>query len=162
MTTDGFKGFKGPRDVSGSPLHSLNCLTHPTPQFPLKCVYNVCSSLTVRKMTNILQNLFDCSEQRTLLSSGSNIALNLKVYTTVGSQRCTTCMSFQNSADTGQPSRKPTVDTYCLFYRKKPQTLYFLHQKKADSVHESSVCVYISIYWIFESLCVQCIVYSEG
>ena len=61
MTTDGFKGFKGPRDVSGSPLHSLNCLTHPTPQFPLKCVYNVCSSLTVRKMTNILQNLFDCS-----------------------------------------------------------------------------------------------------
>ena len=31
MTTDGFKGFKGPRDVSGSPRHSLNCATHPNP-----------------------------------------------------------------------------------------------------------------------------------
>ena len=24
MTTDGFKGFKGPKDVRGSPLHSFN------------------------------------------------------------------------------------------------------------------------------------------
>ena len=66
MTTDGFKGFKGPRDVSGSPRHSLNCATHPNPSLltqlvPVCIQYNVYytgSPLTVQKMTNT-QNLFD-------------------------------------------------------------------------------------------------------
>ena len=39
MTTDGFKGFKGPKDVSGSPLHSLNTPIHHNPS--ILTLYNI-------------------------------------------------------------------------------------------------------------------------